>query len=116
MILDIFIVNRINRSSSSSSISYIELGQYLDRRAPRPWLGVCPRGEPIAAFGVDFRRAPAAVCARLGFDYCHLEFKEFEEELYTPERELGFGSLPFDWMRLFLVAWGRRPLSIIIPN
>ena len=63
----------------------------------------------MAAFGVDFRRARAAVCARLGFDYCHVEFKEVEEEVYTPERELVFGSLPFGWMRLFQVAWLQTP-------
>ena len=107
MIVDIFIVTR-SPTYTMSRMSFMELGQTLDRRAPMPWLGVCPLGEPMAAFGVDFHRAPAAVCARLGFDYCHVEFREVAaEEVYLPERELVFGSLPHSWMRLFHVAWWR---------
>ena len=107
MIIDIFIVKR-QRASSSLSSSFHDLGQSLDSRAPKPWLGVCPRGEPIAAFGVDIHQdARAAVCARLGFDYCHVEFMQVEDEVYAPERELVFGSQPFGWIRLFQVAWLR---------
>ena len=91
-------------------MSFIELGQYLDTRAPKPWLGVCPRGISIAAFGVDVHRMPEYICTRLGFDYNHIEYITVDEESYVPDRRLDFGPMPYSWMRLFLVAWDLAPV------
>jgi len=104
--IDIFIVKRL----PMTTMSFIELGQYLDTRAPKPWLGVCPRGISIAAFGVDVHRMPEYICTRLGFDYNHIEYITVDEESYVPDRRLDFGPMPYSWMRLFLVAWDLAPV------
>jgi hypothetical protein len=101
MIVDVFIVKHI----SSSSVSFCELGQRIDRRAPLPWVGVCPKGDLMAAIAVDFHREPAAVCERLGFSYRHVEYIDANEEHYTPNHVLGFGTPPFGWIKLFHAAW-----------
>lgn len=105
MIADVFIVRR---TDFARPIVFSELGQLMDICAPMPWLGVCPNGETIAAFAVDFHQSPAIVCARLGFTYCHVEFVDVEAENYRPDYVIGFGDSQFSWVKLFHSAWSRE--------
>lgn len=103
---DVFIVKQL----PTTTMTFIELGQHLDTRAPMPWLGFCPQGEVMAAFGVDVHRLPEEVCMRLGFNYYHVEYITVEEETYVARNRIDFGSEPYGWMRLFLVAWWVSPV------
>ena len=106
VIADIFFVKSPSSSNPPTSIN--ELRQRMDRRAPAPWLGVCPRGEPVAIFAVDFRQSPAAMCARLGFDYTHAGFVDVRAEIYRQDYEMRFDSDPLLWVKIFMAAWIRQ--------
>lgn len=101
VITDIFLA----KLTADSAISIDELHIQLDRHAPAPWIGVCPRGEPVAIFAIDFRQSPAAVCARLGIEYCHAGFWDISAELYRQDHAMRFESESFKWVKLFMKAW-----------
>ena len=103
-VADMFVVRCATEQSRRLSIE--ALRQRLDKDAPHPRPLVCPKGEPMFVFVVDFHRRPRAVCEQMGFEYVHLAFVDVLGDSYTAVNEASFARNY--WARIFLSLW-RRP-------
>jgi len=99
MIVDVFIVRRVVGSVQSIEI----LHRQMDSNAPSPRVVYFPDGEVGFVFAIDFHRAPAGVCTRLGYEYMHVGFVEIDSCKYTPTYALDLRS--YSWIRVFLMQW-----------
>ncbi len=90
-------------TEQSRRLSIEALLQRLDKDTPHPRPLMCPAGELMFVFVVDFHRRPRAVCTQMGFEYAHLEFVDVLSDSYTAVNETSFAGNY--WARVFLILW-----------